>query len=64
MEKWDLDRKEKAEAKKKQEENLEIESSLPKCQGSNSKQWTNCKGTYTLPKMATNTLENLKMEKF
>ena len=47
MEKWDLDRKEKAEAKKKQEENLEIESSLPKCQGSNSKQWTNCKGTHT-----------------
>ena len=46
MEKWDLDRKEKAKAEKKQEENLEIESSLPKCQGSNSKQWTNCKGTH------------------
>ena len=46
MEKWDEDKRKEAEAKKKQEESLQIESSLPKCQGSNSKQWTNCQGTH------------------
>ena len=47
MEKWDTAKKEETETKKKQEESLQIESSLPKCQGSDVKQWTNCKGTYT-----------------
>ena len=47
MEEWDANKKEEAEAKKKQEESLQIESSLPECQGSDSRQWTNCKGTYT-----------------
>ena len=47
MEEWDTNKKEEAEAKKKQEESLQIESSLPKCQGSDFKQWTNCQGTYT-----------------
>ena len=47
LEKRDLDKKEEAEAKKKQEGSLQIESSLPKCQGSNPKQWTNCRGTHT-----------------
>ena len=47
MKEWDKNKKEEAEAKKKQEESLEIESSLPKCQGNNFKQWTNCQGTYT-----------------
>jgi len=47
MEEWDTNKKEEAEAKKKQEESLQIESSLAECQGSDSRQWTNCKGTYT-----------------
>ena len=47
MEEWDANKKEEAEAKKKQEESLQIESSLPECQESDSRQWTNCKGTYT-----------------
>jgi len=47
MEEWDTNKKEEAEAKKKQEESLQIESALTECQGSNSRQWTNCKGTYT-----------------
>jgi len=47
MEEWDTNKKEEAEAKKKQEESLQIESSLTECQGSDSRQWTNCKGTYT-----------------
>ena len=47
MEEWDTNKKEEAEAKKKQEESLQIESSLPECQGSDFRQWTNCKGTYT-----------------
>ena len=47
MEEWDTNKKEEAEAKKKQEESLQIESSLPECQGSDFKQWSNCKGTYT-----------------
>ena len=46
MDKWDEDKKEEAEVKKKQEESLQIESSLPKCEGNYSKQWTGCKGTY------------------
>ena len=46
MAEWDINKKEEAEAKKKQEESLQIESSLPKCQGNDSKQWTNCKGTH------------------
>jgi len=47
MEEWDANKKEEAEAKKKQEESLQIESTLTECQGSDSRQWTNCKGTYT-----------------
>ena len=47
MEEWDTNKKEEAEAKKKQEESLQIESNLTECQGSDSRQWTNCKGTYT-----------------
>ena len=47
MEEWDTNKKEEAEAKKKQEESLQIESALTECQGSDSRQWTNCKGTYT-----------------
>ena len=47
MEEWDANKKEEAEAKKKQEESLQIESNLTECQGSDSRQWTNCKGTYT-----------------
>ena len=47
MEEWDTNKKEEAEAKKKQEESLQIESTLTECQGSDSRQWTNCKGTYT-----------------
>jgi len=47
IEEWDTDKKEEAEAKKKQEESLQIESNLTECQGSDSRQWTNCKGTYT-----------------
>ena len=47
MDEWDTNKKEEAEAKKEQEESLQIESSLPGCQGNDSKQWTNCKGTYT-----------------
>ena len=47
MKEWDANKKEEAEAKKKQEKNLQIESSLPECQESDSRQWTNCKGTYT-----------------
>jgi len=45
MEEWDANKE--AEAKKKQEESLQIESNLTECQGSDSRQWTNCKGTYT-----------------
>ncbi len=47
MEEWDTNKKEEAEAKKKQEESLQIESTLTECQGSDFRQWTNCKGTYT-----------------
>ena len=47
MKEWDKNKKEEAEAKKKQEESLQIESTLTECQGSDSRQWTNCKGTYT-----------------
>jgi hypothetical protein len=47
MEEWDTNKKEEAEAKKKQKESLQIESNLTECQGSDSRQWTNCKGTYT-----------------
>ena len=47
MEEWDANKKEEAEAKKKQEESLQIESNLTECQGSDSRQWTNCKGAYT-----------------
>ena len=47
MEEWDANKKEEAEAKKKKEESLQIESNLTECQGSDSRQWTNCKGTYT-----------------
>ena len=47
MKGWDTNKKEEAEAKKKQEESLQIESTLTECQGSDSRQWTNCKGTYT-----------------
>jgi len=47
MEEWDTNKKEEAEVKKKQEESLQIESTLTECQGSDSRQWTNCKGTYT-----------------
>ena len=47
MEEWNTNKKEEAEAKKKQEESLQIESNLTECQGSDSRQWTNCKGTYT-----------------
>ena len=47
MIKWDANKKKEAEAKKELEESLEIESFLPECQGSDSKQWTICKGTYT-----------------
>jgi len=47
MEEWDANKKEEAEAKKKQEESLQIESNLTECQGGDSRQWTNCKGTYT-----------------
>ena len=46
MEKWDNDKREEAEAKKEQEESLQLEN-LSKCQGSDSEQWTNCAGTYT-----------------
>ena len=46
MAEWDINKKEEAEAKKKQEESLQIESSLSKCRGNDSKQWTNCKGTH------------------
>jgi len=46
MDKWDEDKREEADARKEQEESLEIEVSLSKCQGDYSKQWTNCKGTY------------------
>ena len=46
MEEWDEEKREEAEAKKEQEESLQLEN-LSKCQGSDSKQWTNCKGTYT-----------------
>ena len=46
MEEWDTIKKEEAEAKKKQEESLQMDSALSKCQGNDSKQWTNCKGTY------------------
>ena len=46
MEEWDEEKREEAEAKKEQEESLQLED-LSKCQGSDSKQWTNCKGTYT-----------------
>ena len=46
MEKWDKDKREEAEAKKEQEESLQLEN-LIKCQGSDSEQWTNCAGTYT-----------------
>ena len=46
MEEWDEDKREEAEAKKEQEESLQLEN-LSKCQGSDSRQWTNCKGTYT-----------------
>lgn len=45
IEEWDIAKKEEAETKKKQEENLEIEGSLVECEGGNFKQWTNCKGT-------------------
>jgi len=47
MEEWDTNKQEEAEAKKKQEESLQIESTLIECQGSDFRQWTNCKGTYT-----------------
>lgn len=47
MEEWDANKKEEAEAKKKQEKSLQIESNLTECQGSDSRQWTNCKGAYT-----------------
>jgi len=46
MEKWDEDKREEAEAKKEQEESLQLEN-LSKCQESDSEQWTNCAGTYT-----------------
>ena len=46
MEKWDEDKKEEAEAKKEQEESLQLEN-LSKCQGNDSAQWSNCAGTYT-----------------
>ena len=45
MEEWDEDKREEAEAKKEQEESLQLEN-LSKCQGSDSRQWTNCAGTY------------------
>ena len=47
IEEWDTNKQEEAEAKKKQEESLEIDSSLVKCQGADPRQWTNCKGKYT-----------------
>ena len=47
MDEWNINKKKDAEAKKKQGASLQIESSLPKCQGSNFKQWTNCQGTYS-----------------
>ena len=46
MEKWDKDKREEAEAKKEQEESLQLEN-LSKCKGSDFKQWTNCTGKYT-----------------
>ena len=46
MYEWDTTKKEEAEFKKKQEESLEMEGSLPKCEGNDFKQWTNCLGTY------------------
>ena len=45
MEEWDEDKREEAEAKKEQEESLQLEN-LSKCQDSDSRQWTNCEGTY------------------
>ena len=45
MEKWDENKRAEAEAKKEQEESLQLEN-LSKCQGSDSGQWTNCTGTY------------------
>ena len=45
MEEWDKEKREEAEAKKEQEESLQLEN-LSKCEGSDSKQWTNCAGTY------------------
>ena len=44
--KWDEDKREEAEAKKEQEESLQLEN-LSKCQGNDSAQWSNCAGTYT-----------------
>ena len=37
----------KKQSSKKQKQNLETESSLPKCQKSDYKQWTNCQGSRT-----------------
>ena len=45
MEEWDEEKREEAEAKKEQEESLQLEN-LSKCEGSDSRQWTNCAGTY------------------
>ena len=45
MEEWDKEKREEAEAKKEQEESLQLEN-LSKCEGSDSRQWTNCAGTY------------------
>jgi len=45
MEEWDEDKREEAEAKKEQEESLQLEN-LSKCKGSDSRQWTNCADTY------------------
>jgi len=44
---WDKSKKEGVASNKAQEKSLQVDSSLPKCQGSDPKQWKNCQGFYT-----------------
>ena len=45
---WNEDiQKEESEIQKTREQSVQIESSVPKCQGNNIQQWTDCQGTRT-----------------